>query len=36
MLVEMEQRDRARDLLHETLRAFENTSEGGDLDWKSL
>ena len=36
MLVEMEQRERCRELLHETLKAFENTSEGGDLDFKTL
>jgi hypothetical protein len=36
MLMEMEQRDRARDLLLETIKAFENNSEGGDLDFKTL
>jgi hypothetical protein len=36
MLLDMEQRERARDLLHETIRAFENNSEGGDLDFKTL
>ena len=36
MLVEMEQRERARELLHETLKAFEGASEGGDLDFKTL
>jgi hypothetical protein len=36
MLMEMEQRDRARDLIHETIRAFENNSEGGDLSFKDL
>lgn len=36
MLMEMEQRDRAKDLLHETIKAFENNSEGGDLDFRTL
>lgn len=33
MVIENELRDKARQLLHETLRAFEDTSEGGDLDF---
>ena len=36
MLMEMEQRERARELLHETLKAFEDNSEGGNLDFKQL
>ena len=36
MLIEMEQRDRARDLLHETIKAFENNSDGGELSFKDL
>ena len=36
MLVEMEQRDRVRDLVGEALRQFESTSEGGGLDFDAL
>ena len=35
-VAEMEARERARDLLHETCKFFENSSEGGELDFASL
>jgi hypothetical protein len=34
--MEIEQRERCKDLLHETIKFFENKSEGGDLDFKTL
>lgn len=36
MLMEMEQRERARDLIHETIKQFENTTEGGEVDFATL
>ena len=36
LIIENELREKARQLLHETLRAFEDTSEGGDLDFNGL
>jgi hypothetical protein len=36
MVIEMELRDKTRDLLHETLKYFENSSEGGELDFNGL
>jgi len=35
-VAEMEARERARDLLQETCKFFENSTEGGDLDFNSL
>ena len=36
MLVEMDQRDRTRQLVGEAIRHFEHTSEGGGLDFETL
>ena len=36
MSVEFEQRERAKELLHDTVKHFEKTSEGGDFDFYKL
>ena len=36
MIVEMDQRDRVRDLVGEVVRHFENTTEGGGMDMDDL